>query len=161
MKTVIGLFWQDGDVRDSLRRLEDAGFSHDRITTSRHIARKRLVGDLGHPIVRYSAWGAIISIAIFGTFGLGAAFAGCNCFGYDSTYSVATLVGFVLVGGLVGALLGLWIGIDALERDTHLYVQGLNLGGKLVIVQADDEHITKAMDILRDGHGVGVTALAG
>jgi hypothetical protein len=58
-------------------------------------------------------------------------------------------------------LLALWIGIDALERDTHLYVQGLNLGAKLVIVQADEEYITKAMDILRDGHGLGVTALAG
>jgi hypothetical protein len=161
MKTVIGLFWRDEDVRNSLHRLEDAGFAQDSLGTPRCISRQLLAGDLGHPIARYVGWGVIIGIAIFGTFGLAAALAGCNWFGYGFTYGAATLVGFVAVGGLVGALLALWIGIDALERDTHLYVQGVHLGGKLVTVESDDEQITKAMAILRGGDGVGVKVLAG
>jgi hypothetical protein len=145
MKTVIGLFWSDEDVKNPLQRLEDAGFARDSVGTPRRISRQRLAGDLGHPLARCTGLGAVIGVAIFGTFGLAAALAGCNWFGYDFTYGAATLVGFVLVGSLVGALLAIWVGIDALESDTHLYVQGVNLGGKLVIVQSDDEQTTKAI----------------
>ena len=160
MKTVIALFWRDEDVQSSLQRLESAGFARDSVDTPRCISRQRLAGNVGHPKARYTGLGAIIGIVIFGTFGLAAALAGCNLFGYGNTYGIATLMGFVAVGGLVGALLALWIGINALERDTHLYIQGINLGGKLVTVHTADEQITKATEILRDGNGVGVAVLA-
>jgi hypothetical protein len=161
MKTVIALFWRDEDVRSSLDKLEEAGIARNSISTPRHIAPDRLAGDLGHPVVSYASWGAVIGVAIFGIFGLAAALAGCNCFGYDTTYGAATLVGFVAVGSLVGALLALWIGIDAQERETHLYVQGMKMGAKLVAVQSDAEQITVARAVLRDGNGVGVRILTG
>jgi hypothetical protein len=70
-------------------------------------------------------------------------------------------MGFIAVGSLVGALLAVWIGIDALEKDTHLYNQGVNWGGRLVTVKTPDEQISKATEILRDGSGVGIRVLAG
>jgi hypothetical protein len=161
MKTVIGLFWHDEEVQNALRQLEGAGFAQEDISTPQSVSRQWLAGDLNHPMARSLGWGAVLGIAIFGPFGLGAALAGRNFLGYDATYVVATLVGFVAIGSLVGALLALWIGVDTLERDTHLYVQGAGLGGNLVTVQTDDEQMEQAIAILREGNGVGVTALAG
>jgi hypothetical protein len=161
MKTVIGLFWSDEEYRNSLQKLEEAGFARESISTPGCISRDWLAGDLGHPVVRYLGWGSIIGIGVFGAFGLVAALTGCNCLGYGFTFGVATLTGFVVVGGLVGALLAVWIAIDALEKDTHLYIQGVNRGGKLVTVRSTDEQTTKATEILRDGNGVGIAVLAG
>ena len=161
MKTGIGLFWSDEEYKNSLEKLEEAGFARDNIGTPRYISRDWLAGDLGHPVVRYLGWGSIIGIAFFGAFGLVAALTGCNCLGYGFTFGAATVMGFVVVGGTIGALLAVWIAIDALEKDTHLYIQGINRGGKLVTVHSTDEQITKAAEILRDGNGVGIAVLSG
>jgi hypothetical protein len=160
MTTVIGLFWQDKDVQDLIRRLEQAGLARDSIATPTHITWQSLTAEAGHPIVRYATWGAVISIAIYAVFGLAAGAAGCTYCGYNTTFAVATPVGFVAVGGLVGALLGQWVGKDAQEKDTHLFTQGVNQGGRLVTVQAGDDQLATVMAYLREGNPVGVTVLA-
>jgi hypothetical protein len=161
MKTVVGLVWCDEDVESSIDRLKEAGFAQDRVDVLTRISRKRLVGDQGHPVVRSAGWGAVVGIVVYAVFGLGAALAGCTYCGFDLAYAVATLVGFVVIGGFVGALLGQWIGADASERDTHLYTQGVRLGGKIVAVRSSDELITKAMSILQQENAIGVRTLEG
>jgi hypothetical protein len=161
MKTVVGLFWRDRDVECSIRELEEAGIAQDSIDVLTQIDRKHLAGDQGHPILRSAGWGAVIGIAIYAVFGLGAALAGCAYCGYGSGYAVGTLAGFVIIGGFVGALLGQWIGADASERDTHLYTQGLNRGGRLVMVRGSQEALARATDILTQQNGVGVRTLEG
>jgi hypothetical protein len=159
METVVGLFWRDEDVRRSIRKLEEEGVAPDSIDVLTRISRQRLVGDQGHPVLRSAGWGGVIGIAIYAAFGLGAALSGCNYCGYDLAYALGTLVGFVVIGGFVGALLGQWIGADASERDTHLYTRGVNLGGRLVVVRGSHESVAHAMEIFRQQNAVGVKAL--
>lgn len=120
------------------------------------ISRRRLVGDQGHPVVRSAGWGAVIGTTIYAVFGLGAALAGCTYSGYGFAYAVGTLVGLVVIGGFVGVLLGQWIGVGASERDTHLYTQGVNLGGRLVVVHGSRESVAHATEIFRQQNAVGV-----
>jgi hypothetical protein len=161
MKSVIGLFWSDEDLQRSIRKLEEEGFAKDSVDVLTRISKRRLVGDQGHPVVRSAGWGAVIGIVIYAVFGLGAALAGCTYCGYGFAYAAGTLVGFVVIGGFVGALLGQWIGADASERDTHLYIQGARLGAKLVAVRSCDELITKAMSILQQENAIGVRMFDG
>jgi hypothetical protein len=159
MESVVGLFWRDEDVQRSIRKLEEEGFSQDSIDVLTRISRKRLVGDQGHPVIRSAGWGAVIAVVIYAVFGLGAALAGCSYCGYDSGYAIGTLVGFVVIGGLVGALLGQWIGADAFERDTHLYTQGVNRGGRLIVVRGNRESLGHAIEIFRQHSAAGIKTL--
>jgi hypothetical protein len=42
MKTVIGLFWRNGDVQRTIRKLEEEGSARDSVDVLTHISRKRL-----------------------------------------------------------------------------------------------------------------------
>jgi hypothetical protein len=159
MKTVVGLLWRDEDVQRLIQKLEEGGFAKHSIDVATRISRKRLVGDQGHPVVRSAGWGAIIGVAIYAVFGLGAALTGYICCGYASAYAIGTLVGFVVIGGIVGALLGQWIGVDASEHDTHLYTQGVHLGGRLVTVRGSHESVAQAIEVFRQQNAIGVKTL--
>jgi hypothetical protein len=112
MKTVVGFFWRDEDVKSSINRLKEAGFAQDGVAVLTRTSRKRLVSDQAHPVARSAGWGAVVGVVIYAVFGLGAALAGCTYCGFDFAYAVGTLVGCVVVGGFVGVLLGQWIGLS-------------------------------------------------
>jgi hypothetical protein len=159
MNTVIGLFWSEQDIQSSIQKLEEAGVPQDSVDVLTHISRKRLCSKLGHPIARSVALGAVIGVAIYATCGLIASVTGCRYCGFGSEYAVGTLVGFPIIGALVGALLGQWIGLDAAEQDSHLYTQAAHLGGIVVAVRANAELATKVMDILQRENALGVRTL--
>jgi hypothetical protein len=159
MKTVIGLFWSEDDIQSSIQTLENAGVPTDNVDILSHISRKRLCDNLCHPVARSAGWGAVIGVAIYATSGLITGIAGCHYCGFDSTYALGTLVGFLIVGGLVGALLGQWIGLDALEQNSHLYTHAAQVGGMVVAVQASDELVGQVAEILRQENAIGVRML--
>jgi hypothetical protein len=161
MNTVIGLFWCKEDIQSSMQKLEEAGVPQASVDVLTHISRERLCGNLCHPVARSATWGAAIGVAIYATFGLTAGVVGCHYCGFDSAYAVIILVGFLIIGALVGALLGQWIGLDASEQDSHLYTQAAHFGGRVVAVQANDELVAKVTDILRQADAIGVRVLEG
>jgi hypothetical protein len=159
MNTVIGLFWCKEDIQSSMQRLKEAGVPQDSVDVLTHVSRKRLCSNLCHPVARSAIWGAVIGVAIYATFGLVAGVIGCHYCELDSTYGIGILLGFLIIGGLVGALLGQWIGLDASEQSSHLYTQAAHFGGRVVAVEANDELVEKVMDILRQANAIGVRVL--
>jgi hypothetical protein len=78
---------------------------------------------------------------------------------YDPGFGVGILIAFVAIGMGFGTFLGHFIGVDKSETSYHLYCQGVCRGGKLVVVQASDDLVTRTVSTLRQEHAVDVTTL--
>jgi len=161
MKTVIGLFWRDENVKDSIRELKEIGLGEDRIhVMTRDYAVRELLGcDQDHVIAKCAFWGALLGIAVFGPLGLGAGLCECGIFDFGSALGVGILAAFVTIGAAFGAFMGHFVGMDKAERGYHLYCQGVCRGGKVVVVQTSDELVAKAVSTLRHEDALGVTTL--
>ena len=161
MKTVIGLFWGDKNVKGSIRELKEIGLSEDRISVmTRDYAVRELLGcDQGHVVGKCALWGALLGIAVFGPLGLGAGLCECGIFDFSSGFGVGILAAFLTIGAAFGAFMGHFVGMDKAERRYHLYCQGVCLGAKVVVVQASDELVAKAMSTLHQSMAVGVKTL--
>ena len=161
MKTVIGLFWGDENVKDSIRELKEMGLGEDRINVmTRDYAVRELLGcDQGRVVAKCALWGALLGIAVFGPLGLGAGLCECGIFDFSSAFGVGILVAFVTIGAAFGAFMGHFVGMDKAERGYHLYCQGVCRGGKVIVVRASDELVAKAVSTLHQSKAVGVKAL--
>jgi hypothetical protein len=113
----------------------------------------------GHVVSKYAFWGALLGIATFAPFGVAASICECTLLHYNPGFGVGILIAFVVIGVGFGAFLGHFVGIDKSETSYHLYCQGVCRGGKLVVVQASDELVTKAVNTLRQDRAAGVKAL--
>ena len=161
MKTVIGLFWQEKNVKDSIRELKEIGLGDDSISVMKrdYAVRELLACDQGHTVAKCALWGALLGIGVFGPLGLGAGLCECGLFDFSSAFGVGILVAFVTIGAAFGAFMGHFVGMDKAERGYHLYCQGVCRGGKVVVVQASDELAAKAVSTLHQSKAVGVKAL--
>jgi hypothetical protein len=161
MNTVIGLFWGDEHVRNSVRELKEVGLAENSISVlTRYSAVRELLGDCqGHVVAKYALWGALLGIATFAPLGLAASICECTLLQYDAGFGAGILIVFVAIGVGFGAFLGHFVGVDKAESSYHLYCQGVCRGGKLVVVQASDELVANAVDTLRQGKAVGVKTL--
>jgi hypothetical protein len=52
--------------------------------------------------------------------------------------------------------MGSVVGVGELEKDTHLYTQGVSRGGVLMVMQVSDELASRTMSTLRQARAVGV-----
>lgn len=143
MTTVIGLFRNDENIQSSIDRLQDAGLAADkiRIFTSYDDVQKLFSGNESHLVVRYVVWGAVLGIAIFNLYGLALGGYACHTIlGYlPSWYWLCDIVGFTVLGLILGASAGFFVGVTRFEGGADLYTHGINRGDKLMAVQVDDE----------------------
>jgi hypothetical protein len=161
MISIIGLFDDEKDATRSTQKLKDAGFPEDKISIiTREDAIHKLLGCEPACIVRrYIAWGASIGIAIYATLGLFAGMCQCNLLHFGHAYGIGTFLGGILAGALVGGAMGCLVGAAEYEKDSHLYVQGARMGGKVIAIQASEEDIENVKLILEQGKALGVKAL--
>ena len=117
MKTVVGLYKQEGDAAKALETLESAGFSPASIRVLRSVnaiwqhlgctPRKILIKDF--------ALGAVVGITIYALFGTIVAF-GEETIGFGHSMAIGALLIFVVAGAVVGGSLGFLFGLVQLEQ---------------------------------------------
>jgi hypothetical protein len=158
MKPVIGLFWHEADISLAVKRLLEAGFSEDKISIlTQESAIRRILGCKPVDMVsKYAAWGAFFGITIYGIFGLVAGWCQCNLFSLGQAYGIGAFLGVILGGAFVGGFLGCIAGVAESEKDSHLYVQGARLGGRVIVVQANEEESARVTNILEQQKASGV-----
>jgi hypothetical protein len=83
----------------------------------------------------------------------------CTLFNNGLASGIAKLIPFLVIGAVFGVFMGCFAGIGEGEESTHLYCQGVRMGGKLIVVQASDELAAKAISTLCHENAIGVTAL--
>lgn len=161
MKTVIGLVWGDESIQDSVRELKRAGLAENSISLlTRHSAVQELLGaNQGHLVAKHALWGALLGIAAFAPLGIAASVCECTLLHYTPGFGVGILIVFVAIGIGFGAFMGCFVGFGEVERGTHLYCQGLRLGGKVVVVRVNDEQVAKTVSTLQQDRVVGVKTL--
>jgi hypothetical protein len=161
MKTVIGLFWGVEDVQGSIRNLRQAGFAEDTITVLNLVSavRKLLDGGRGQIVAKCAVCGAFLGSITYGAFGLSVGMGSCTLFNNGLASGIAKLIPFLVIGAVFGAFMGCFAGIGEGEESTHLYCQGVRLGGEVVVVRASDELVAKTVSTLRQNRAEGVKTL--
>ena len=161
MKPVIGFFWHETDISLAVNRLQEAGFAEDKISilTQESAIRNLLGCKPGIVVPKYAAWGAFFGIITYGIFGLVAGWCQCNLFSFEQVYGIGAFLGVILGGAFVGGFLGCIAGVAESEKDSHLYVQGARMGGRVIVVQANEENTAEATLILEQEKASGVKSL--
>jgi hypothetical protein len=163
MTSIIALLRGEDQLARSIQRLKDAGLAEDRINVlKQENAIRRLLGcDPACTITRYAAWGVFIGIAAYALPALLAGLCQCNLFHFGQLYGIGAFVGGILAGAFVGGGLGIFIGAADFEKDSHLYVRGTQIGGRVIVVQADEEETERVKLILEQEKASGVKTLLG
>lgn len=163
MSTVIGLFQPGQMVDSSMAKLQQAGCTADKI---RILTRYDEVAQIFSSterrlVVKYVVWGALLGIAVLNLYGLIMGGYACSRFlGYiPVSYWLCDLVGFSIIGLILGAFAGLFVGFNKFEKEADLYTHGISEGGTLITVQVEDEPATgQIINILRQANAQGVKA---
>jgi hypothetical protein len=161
MRPIIGLLKSEAIVDSTIVRIKEAGLSGERISI---ISNPKTINSLlgcGQACVikDYTGLGAAIGIGIYAIFGLAAALCECNVMHYGQEYGAVVFIGSLLAGTLVGAIIGVLVGAGEAEKDTHFYVQGIRLGGRVLCIEVDDEDAERVKHILAMENVRGVKAL--
>ena len=163
MSSIIGLLRTDDDARRSIQKLKEAGFPEDKIGiyTQESAIRKLLGCEPTYSVSRYVVWGASIGIAVYALFALFAGLCQCNLFQFGQGYGIATFLGGILAGAFVGGGLGCMVGAAEFEKDSHLYVQGARIGGRVIVMNTSDEEVDNVKYILEQEKVSGVKVIHG
>jgi hypothetical protein len=164
MNTIIGLFlYDEGFEYPVVERLKEAGIAGRRISIlSNPHAVSRLLGCEPTCVVsRYAVRGASLGIVIISIFGVVAGWCQCNFLGFGQVYGMVAFLGALLAGVFIGGFLGCILGVAKFEKDSHLYVQGVRMGGKVIAIQASEEAAGMVKRILEQENASGVKVLQG
>ena len=161
MKSIIGLFSYESAVNPAVERLKDAGIAGDQISI---LSNPKTIDELFGcdpvcVIKNYTVWGILIGIGTYAIFGAAAALCQCNLMQYGQVYGIGTFLGAILAGAFVGGVIGVLVGAGEAEKDTHLYVQGVHLGGRVISIQVPDENVEPVKQILAEENVTGVKVL--
>jgi hypothetical protein len=158
MKSIIGLFENDDSVRRTIERLEAAGIPRGRIQQLSDLNKvNKILGcDPICVVQSYTFGGAAVGVAIYSIFGLAAAFCECNLMQFGREYGIFAFLGAILAGTVIGGIIGSMLGIGEVEKDTHLYIQGVRTGSKVIAVEVADGTIEDVKTILSVERALGV-----
>jgi hypothetical protein len=161
MRSIIGLFISEAVVEPTIVRLKEAGIAGEQISIlSNPKTINALLGcDPACVIKNYTAWGVVIGIGVYAIFGAAAAICQCNLMQYGQVYGIGAFLGAVLAGTFVGGIIGVLVGAGEAEKDTHLYVQGIRTGGKVITIKVLDEDVDRIQYILAMENVTGVKVL--
>jgi hypothetical protein len=149
------MFRREINIEPILNKLRQYGFAEEQISilTQESAIRKSLGCEPISLVPKYASWGVVFGIATYGVFGLAAVWCQCNLLSFEQTYGIVSLSGALLAGAFIGGFIGCFLGVAQSEEDSRPYVQGVRMGGKVIIVQADDVDIEKARNILSQENG--------
>jgi hypothetical protein len=161
MRTVIGLFPSNQDVTEESRKIKEAGFSEDnmRVITSEGSVKCLLGCEAKPTVIKYTSWGALLGIFVYGIFILVAVWCDCILYPISQLVALGIFIVGILAGTIVGGILGVFIGLAEYEKDTHLYTQGVNFGDKVFVLRTERENVEKAMETLTQIGCLGVQML--
>jgi len=166
MKTVVGMFETRSEAEDAIRRLQAAGFSRDSIGVamrdtreSKEVAAATGAGDLAAEGATAGALsgagvGALIGIALVGStiilpgigpILVGGSLATGSLVAGGTTAAALTGAG---IGAVSGGIIGGLIGAGIPEEEATDYATRLEAGHILVSVQAQDNEVARARQIL-------------
>ena len=166
MRTAIGLFLEREDAAEAIDALDEAGFQPDEVSL---LARREVVEDLvdderADSAVESASVGALGGTALGGLVGLIAGASALMVPGIGPALAFgtwATVLGTTAAGAGIGAayggIVGALIGFGVAEEQTHIYVEGVQRGGILVLVQVEGaDRLQRAEAIMTAHNGRGV-----
>lgn len=163
-KTVVGLFDNQQEAQEVVRDLIDNGFSRDKISIVANKDARMGTTDTnattddtnGENIAKGAGVGAATGGIIGGGVGLILGLIGATAVPVVGPIIAAGPIAALLTGAGVGAVAGGIIGAltsaGVPEEDARVFEQGVNRGGTLVMVNAEDNRADEAYDIMED-HG--------
>jgi MFS family permease len=161
MNTIIGLLSREKNPTMLIQKLDEAGLPEQRVKVIQQVGGVlQLLGI--HPnqvMTSYVILGAGIGAAVYFTSALLAAWCECNLFGFDLLYGIEAFLGGVLAGSLIGGVIGGLVGLAKVEKDAHLYVQGVRIGGKVIAIQTENGETARLMRLLDEASLQGVKIL--
>ncbi len=161
MSTVIGLISRGESPASLIDKLEMAGLPDEKIEVIHQVGGVQQLLGL-HPnqvMANYVLLGAGVGVAVYFTAALLAAWCECNLIGFDLLYGVEAFLGGILAGAVVGGVMGGLIGLAKVEKDAHLYVQGVRIGGKMIAIQTENGETAGVMRLLDEASLQGVKIL--
>lgn len=166
VRTVIGLFLERENAEQAIDALNEADFTKNEVSI---LASEEVVEDVVDDERRESAVesagaGALGGTALGGLVGL---IAGAStlvipgigpalAFGTWATVLGTTAAG-AGIGAAYGGFVGALIGFGVAEEQTHIYVEGVERGGIILLVQPEEpERLQTAHDTMLENGGRGV-----
>lgn len=161
MKSIIGLLDNEAAVHPTVERLKEAGIDEERIAilANSKTINRILDVDPMRVIQKHALWGTGIGVATYAVCGLLAAFCECRLMNYGQIYGIFAFLGAVLAGTIIGGFLGIAVGAGEAEKDTHLYIQGVSFGGKVIAVQVAEAEAERVQDVLTKENVLGLKML--
>jgi hypothetical protein len=161
MKSIIGMLTQESDVMSAVQELREAGFNEGRISIldSETTVRKILNCQPYCAVPKFAFLGTVLGMAAYTTSAILASWCQCNLFGYEGALGTGTFLGGILAGAFIGGVIGIILGAAESEGDTHLYIQRVRMGGKLIAIQVQEEETESVKHILEQVRASGVKAL--
>lgn len=157
MKTVVALFERPEVAQRALNRLPLLGpdQASGQLLTSTTAVRQRMDCGQRKAIRRWAATGGLLVAPIIAVFAVLDAQRAID-FGIDPSWAIGASAGLLLGGIAIGAFIGALWGRDEIERETHLYLEGVRRGYVLAIVRVEEHLADRVMNILRQQGGLGV-----
>jgi hypothetical protein len=163
MSQVIGLFWNESAIDHSILKLKEEGFEQEKIGMLNTKRAIRELFDCCEPlniVGKYAAWGIFFGVLTYAIFALVAGWCQCTIFNYGRGFAIGTLLAGVLVGMIVGGVMGCFVGWAESDKEVHFYLQGMQLGGKVLSVETNESEIEKTKDLLIRGNAHEVKVIA-
>jgi uncharacterized membrane protein len=166
LKTIAGLFDSYEDAERAIEKLQNEGITREQISVIARdeVLRERVIGQ-EMAYARSAGAGALGGTTVGGIIGLIAGVSAITIPGLGPVISAGTLataLGSTAIGAGLGAATGGLIGaLTALgipETDAHVYAEGVQRGGILLTVDADDDHSPAALEALDQANAVDIAA---
>ena len=166
MTAAIGLFWDRASAEEALAALERAGFTRDEISllAQEEVVEEFLDEDAEETAIDGAGAGALGGTALGGLVGLIAGASALVIPGVGPALAFgtwATVVGSPAAGAGIGAayggLVGALVGLGMAEEQTDVYVDGVQRGGILILVQPEDpDRLEVAEALMLDNDGAAI-----
>lgn len=144
MDTLIGLFHDGEKAQNALHKLQETGFSRNRInllTQEGEVRRLLESYDRRSHFMTKSVWAtAILGMIIAAPLSFIAGLIVCTTFNFGAwVWLVGPLI-LLMIAGVLGASFGYFFSADAMAGETCQYCQAVAAGGQLMAVLLEDRH---------------------
>ena len=162
MSTVIGFFPQASGLPQAIQQIQEAGFGKEdcQILRNENAIRKIMSYEPTCVLTKHARWGAITSIMLFCIPTLMVDLCAYNLFGYYYPPGIETFIASILVGAGVGAILGLTVCTVEHNKIMEFFIQGVQKGGKVFLVQAKGEDCERVQIILQQAGSTSIQTLS-
>jgi len=159
-KTIVGLFDTLTEAQGAVQELVNKGFSRDTIS----IAANNAAGEYTQSTASSEEWsgtatGAAAGATIGGIGGLLVGLGALAIPGIGPVVAAGPLIAALTgagIGAVAGGLIGALTDIGVPEEEAGYYAEGVRRGGTLVTVNAEENMVDRAVDILEDHNAVDV-----